>query len=701
MENQMEETTEVVNFLIGPTKTGKTTLCHFLSSSKISVKKKGLNFFSQALENDDIQKNIGNDGHSKTSDACYFMNFCDFPGVHDTRGDDQNLNTLLLYYKEIQKTPKFRMILIIEEGHIITGSSSFFFNFCNELIDVFGLRNENSKGMHVVVSKSCEEFVDELPGHVQILFPNQENFIIEGVKNRTIKVTSFNKPVEVGSEYVFADENRRNLYDRIQSSGVLSNYELRENILPNIFAIIEKSKANSKTLSIINTSEISDTTLITADNILVIDKDIDCFGEYLEINSPIVIVKAIYEKRSITLRGHANPVIRFSDRVKLVINGDSLILSTVSQKEPRFLEPTSKEFRKNDKYLRLESICVNNNWTEYASHNNKFIDLIVYFNPHFGKILVDDQWKIKRNTCDINFKLHINECMRTKKNAAKVYNSLRQFDNVKAYLESCEKNVTPEIIEFIEGYIVNLPTIFEILMKPSYFPKISSKDTEIQDLRNIRKIFLRRYIKLAIDFKTNSKNLKVEYTENNYAGYSSLINFINRLPIFTGIVSHENNSLIDKVDEYITCAMDDEAMSDFFNFFYALCLSKEKNELNKYQITGDTSKYPNFEAFLDVFNKEKVFLDTESFNYLASGSVISLSTIGILLGSGVGQVAVSKSLISSALETYLVGGTSLTVGAALVAIDLGINLICTIAKSGYYKNVIQVEGRNIRLDCRI
>ncbi|OMJ90251.1 hypothetical protein SteCoe_7455 [Stentor coeruleus] len=701
MDNQTEETTEAVNFLIGPTKTGKTTLCHFLSSSKISVSKRGLNFYSQALENDDIQKNIGNEGYSKTSDACYFMNFCDFPGVYDTRGDDQNLNTLLLYYKEIQKTPRFRIIMVIEEGHIVTGSSSFFFNFCNELIDVFGLRNDNAKGLHVVVTKSSQEFVNELPGHMLDLFPSEENFIIEGIKNQTIKVTSFDKPIEVGSEYVFADENRRTIFDNIMSTGVLSNYELRENILPNIFAIIEKSKANSKTLSIINTSEISDTTIIKADNILVIDKDIDCNGEYLEINSPIVIVKAIYEKRSITLRGNTNPAIRFSDNVKLVINGDSLILSTMSQKEVKFLIPTGKDFKRSEKFLRLESICINNNWTEYASHNNKFIELIVYFNPNFGQIIVDDQWKIKKLTCEICFKLHINECMRSKKNAAKAYKSLRNFESIQAYLEACEKPVTAENIEFLEGYIVNLPTIFEVLMKPSYFQKISSKDAEIQDLRDIRKMFLRRYLKLATDFKANSKEIKVEYTENNYAGYNSLVNFVNKMPIFSGVFSHENNFLIENIDEFVTRAVDDEVMSGFFNLFYSLSLSKDKNELCRYQITGDVSKYPNFEAFLEVFNKEKVFLDTESFNYLASGAVISLNAIGVLLGTGVSHIAVNNTLIGAALEAYLAHGTALTVGAALVAIDVGINIISSIAKSGYYKNIIQVEGKNIRLDCRI
>lgn len=706
METPIAEISPPTNFLIGPTKTGKTTLCHFLTESKLAILKKGLNFSIQAYENKSIEKMIGNHGHSKTSESSYFENFCDFPGINDTRGDEKVLSTLLVYYKEIQKTSRFRFILALEENYITTAYSSYFFNFCNEFIDTFGLEANSAHGIHLIITKSTQDFINQLPDILSDHFPDKENFIVEGIKNRTIRISSFDKPVFNDSEYVFSQENRQRVLENIHNTGFLWNHEIKINILPRIYTTIEKIKSFAKATDIGYISELADNPIIKCSSVLIIDKDIDVCGETLEIDSPTVIVKTLHDRRFITLRGVSNPVIRFSSNVKLVINGESLVLTTANaQKHGHYLDPVSKEFKHSYNFLCLESVCINSGWTEHASHNNKFIDLIVYFNQNFGRINVDDQWRIKKITCDIGMKLHVNECMRTKSNIVKTFKSLRRYEDVASFLEATKKTESnQEFVNFLESYIINLPSIFQIFMKPSLFGKISTKDSEIQDLREIRKQLIKKYLKLITDFKSQKADCKLEITDSNLQNYSSFVYFVDRLCNFTGNITYENTGLVNEIDDFMMCAEYDNSVDDFFCFYNALTLTTEKIELYKYQITGDISKYPNFEALLDVYNKGQLLVDDEGVNILASGSAISMSALGIFLGAGVGRIIATRAISQGAVGVSIAGATTIgaaVVGLGFIVIDIGINLICAMAKSGYYKNAIKVEGKDIRLDCRI
>lgn len=137
------------NFLIGPTENGKTTLCHFLTESNLTISKEGSNFSIQTCENKSAEKMIGNYGHSKT-----FGNFCDFPGINYTIGDEKFLSTLLVYYEEIKKISKFRFILVLEKNYIKTANFNYFFKFCEEFIDTFSLEADSAKGMHLIITNS-------------------------------------------------------------------------------------------------------------------------------------------------------------------------------------------------------------------------------------------------------------------------------------------------------------------------------------------------------------------------------------------------------------------------------------------------------------------------------------------------------------------------------------------------------------------
>lgn len=84
-----------MNFILGNTKSGKTTFCHFLNKSQLTMKKSCKRFIIETDNSVPIKRRIGNGDQPKTNTAQYYGEFCDFPGFGDTRGKSYNLKTLI------------------------------------------------------------------------------------------------------------------------------------------------------------------------------------------------------------------------------------------------------------------------------------------------------------------------------------------------------------------------------------------------------------------------------------------------------------------------------------------------------------------------------------------------------------------------------------------------------------------------------
>ncbi|OMJ68943.1 hypothetical protein SteCoe_33460 [Stentor coeruleus] len=697
-----------MNFLFGPTRNGKTTLCHFLTGSELSIKRVMRKFFTDVINDQSEDRKIGNSGNSETTKAIFYENFYDFPGFNDTRSPEYKIDTLIHYYKEMQNVSKLRLIIVVEQNFIELSNASSFLNFTNRLIKIFGLQSNCSKGLHFIITKSDGEYANEVVDDIRTNLPGKENFIIEGIKNETIKISSFDNPINIDSVLCFSQENREKILKNINETDFLWRNEIKHNLLRKIFEIIEKMKMSNKYGNIIDLSDVSDeiirrNQIITSDEFLIIDKDIKINGEILVIDSPIVLVKAIDKKRCIELKGVVCPTIKFSPRVELVINGESLIITASNSEKVRtFLLPGSKDFKQSDNFICLESICINGGWTEYASHNNKFIDLIVYYNRNFGKIDVKEEWKIKKITCDISIKLHINECMKSKKSIIEESNSLRSSQDAKSYLKKkFNTELDQEMVDFIESYIVNLPSIFQIFMKPSYFKRISSSKSEYKGLNKIRIQFIRRYMRLISDFNSQKKDLNIKKSDLNQRAYNDFLIFLNEGCKFTGNVSAENY-LVEKINDFMKTDEFEYFFDNFISFYNVLAQSEEKIELYNYKITGDISMYYNFEAFIYSVTSGLAIYNNEAIILLSSGPAISVTALGLALGAGAGNLIITR-VFTQALTSSIIGITTASaaaVGVIFLGVDIGINAICAYAKSGYYENEIVIDVKEIRLDCK-
>ncbi|OMJ76849.1 hypothetical protein SteCoe_23696 [Stentor coeruleus] len=709
--SQIVESEQVANFFIGKTKSGKTVLFHFLEGKKALVAKWNGSFFeTMHIENEELKNIIENNGISHTNTANYIEiseilgdfqgrqlkfsgKLCDLPGLSDNRGNEKNFENLLIYQSEIEKAEKLRFIIVVEEGLITTGNASEFFKLCNEVISIFGLKTENAQGMHLVVTKTSSDHVSNLANIMKICFPKESNFIIEGIKNNTLRISSFDKPKKNLNNdiYYYDPEIRSSILRNICETGFIYKNTIRLNMLQDIFSYLDKIKSNPQTTGITFLSRINvnNNPKLEFENILVIDCDIDIHGNYLEIDGPTIIVQTLHEKRHITLRYNESPTIKFSPKVEKVINSEYLVLTTANtQFNDDFIDPKSNEFEESHNHIRLESILINTSLIEHLTLNNKYIDLIVSFNRNFGSIDVGNYNMIKKITCDINMKLHINECMNTKDNIINQNKSLRHFKNVATYLKEA-KNIqgNNELEKFLESYVVNLPSIFEIFMKPSYFNQISTIEKEKEDLKDIRKMFIDRYLNLITDIKLNVIACDTEVRDENY---EHLIQFIKSQCNFEGEISKNNKTLINAIDDSIANTIRDSCVDNFLKYFYALSLKKTKLDLFKYHVTGDISDYINFNGFINAYEDGRFILENQGVNIICIIPEIALAAVGAVLGY---KIASLWGLNSKG------GGLA----GAIIFSAAGIFFYWIRSKlvTGYYNNGIKIEIKDIRIDCRL
>lgn len=684
-----------INYITGPCQIGNNILFSFLTGKNFDIQNNGRNFDIEIIGENSL-KDI-------SSKAAYYKDYCNLPCIFDSYGDINKLEGLLTCLQEIEKANKSRFILVFEEELVIASNSSQFYNYCSEIIQTIGLTPDC--GIHLVITNSSQNFTERLPGLLQRRFPGEHHFLIEGIKSQSIKISSLDKPILQDNNYSFSEENRQRILRNIANT-TSSRQNFRLSILSKIYELIEKLKYGSNTSDIKFVSDLprnfysyDDDMNLKSNKALIIDKDIDFRGEALIIDSPNIIIKVNqHEKRLITIRGK-QPRITFTENLNLVINGEMLILTVLNEyDEEYFLDPKKEDFEKSCENIRLESICINSWFTEIMLHNNKFIDLIVYFKKKYGRITVDDRWNIKKVDCDIYVKLHINERMKTKSHIAEKYKSLRCCENVDEYLRVTNKDAfTDEYKIILENFIVNIPSIFQIFMTQSLFRKISSECREIEDLREIRKIFIKRYLNLLEDF-SNEEKCKIEKSKHIKKGYEISRSFVERINCFGRKPFHKNSHLINELDNLLMRSLDDQHTSDFLIFYNHLITTNNKVELFIYMISGDLSIYPNYKGMVQVKRNDRINAKTEGISFLSAGTTILIGISILLLGFAVKKI---PGTFFSKESTHLLTANNIMLSILLaIAIDIGANLAHASYKSGYYKNTIKIEGKNIRFDSK-
>ena len=690
-----------MNFILGPTKAGKTTFCQFLNGFHLTISRASRSFNIQSTIPLGEECKIGNNAISETKMPHYYDAFCDFPGFADTRGEENNLTTLVELYSELQKFKKIRLILLVEEIHICSANGSLLINILTDFIKLFELTREEAERIIVVVTKTDESFCESIPDIFEEMFSGDFNFIIEGIKRRQIKVLPFEKPMSIGTTYQMNETNKVRFIEQLNNTTLLDCSNFMDRIYKKIETkLVSIRQEYERYSNIIFTSKKRISTKLESDYILCIDEDIQLDQENLELNAPTIIVLP-KENRNLYLEiiGES-PRVVFNERIRRVIKGDKLVVSTKGKSDMiEFPDPTSKNFSSNWQFFRLESICVNGGWTEYASHNNKFIDLIVYLNPNFGTVVVNPDFKIKTINIDIRLKLHINECMRTKKNIMENFLSIRMCKDIDEYLEKSRKTyIKDEIKEALQEYVIKLPSIFQLFIKSADLQFFFQKPSETKDLVEIKGILIENYLRLLSDF-TNTKT-QLDYTDDLIQAYKTFTNFCRRnLKPGYGEISASNSKLLKGLKLLLNANLPDSAVLDFLSFFDTLSISEKKTELCRYQVTGDISSYANFQSLIN--KKFGVGMELAEFraNYLNLGNGLLIGG-GLTLGFGAGRLLVVRSAASIPVRAGIGASTAIAafLGAALIVGDVAVNLICTLAKSGYYNGEFIPDPKYYRLD---
>ena len=483
---------DILNLIVGPTRMGKTTLCHFLEESSLKIESAAINWKIEAVGCPE-SKRIGNQADSCTLQPCLFNNFCDLPGFNDTRGLYMKLNTILDLLECIDKKTLFRIIICVEFATLKSASGSNFINITQDLIKLFKLKQKHLSSLMIIITKISEAKVSSL--NFAEIFQNDQNFIIEALKKKTISCFFFEKPKRSGLEFCFNEQNRKSIKEGVENLECINKCDFYDRLLL-------KSKALLRELRETNSTEISFTSQklclesnIIKENFLCIDEDFDLTDKELTINSSRIFILPFNDDRKINIKLKGNSKIIFSSSIKSCINAKSLIISYGNiQKDIKFPDPTKNDFDSNLEFFRLESICVNSSWTEYASHNNKFLDLIMFLRNDSDRLQNPMEFPFESRLHEIKLKLYINECMRKKGTIKNKFISMRSCQDLEDYNKTRKFKIPLESKNLLEKYMKELPSLFEILLDNKNLHKFSKSNSDSKDLHNIRSLLINRYI---------------------------------------------------------------------------------------------------------------------------------------------------------------------------------------------------------------
>ena len=644
------ETGSNITFVAGLTKMGKSALCNFLIGSELKITKPGVKYQIEA-DNQSIVSSCD----SLTKEANFYRDFCEL-SFNNSRSQLDHFNTSCQILGVLEKFSFFRVILLAEFSTLQSSNMSTFINLTQNLIDLFNLQPHHQQSIIIIISKISEIGISSIS--FSEIFKKKQNFIIEGLKSKTIKCLYFKNPAKLNTKYFLKNHNRAEILSQLEITDYLKSSEFlfplhqqMRTILPSIRDKLDCIKFSSK-LNI-------DSKVFIIDEYFCIDKDFELIDQSLTIISTFIIVfpSNPTDKIKITLKG--NSELSFSPSIKYFINHDALSIVYASSFDlNKFPDPFADEFNLNEEYFRLESICINDFLKEYATHNNKFVELIMNAKDHSNKLKNHSGYIINSSMIEIKLKLNINECTKRKENITSKYISMRSCNNIDEYLEKCKKS--KHVKALLEKCISNIPTLFQILLEEKNLIKLSSYQKYYKDLNSIRSILIQRYLNLINDIRNQAN-----YSENLSEALNAFSEFLSTIPDLnkTSNAINSKEKRI-KIENFIRENLSKEILNDFLGIFHLL-FTTDKPRLFNYQIIGDCSIYGNFEAAKNVERFSiRSFLGSKLFE---TGPIFGIA-LGIALRNGINY------------------GTTLAgmVGLGYFAAGIFGNVLYSYYKSGYY-----------------
>lgn len=433
---------------------------------------------------------------------------------------------------------------------------------------------------------------------------------------------------------------------------------------------------------------------IKADYAVVIDENLEIESHVVTIDCPcIILIKGPNDGlRRFTIIGDDQSTLIFSPNIHQFINSQYLFVK-FTEKHPSFYHYfppyTQRIFKANPHYLRIEHILINSFIKEYLSYNNKFLELIVYWDNNFGKIFISDKWPIEKSTTIIYSKFYINEKMNFKSLIKNKYKAVRDFESVEKYLEKLGIVHDNDLIKQIEEVLSCIPSIFHMLMVPDCY----KVNTDCTTLNNIKKMLIKKYVNMI---KNSDKS----------DGISLSVKYLNRFDFFLQAVGTEikDKHITKKVFQYLNNGKkfsDPGFMNDCADF---LCVFEKLNKsfegrskLIQYHISGDKSEYApwsleNGKIVLSGFGFSSARIVLK--DIMKSGlKRVAVRIVVSGISEGVRQTAkmtLQNSIRQAASLSVRGANTVITVGVAatLFGVELGANYAVMKHNSKYVGGVI-------------
>lgn len=432
--------------------------------------------------------------------------------------------------------------------------------------------------------------------------------------------------------------------------------------------------------------------VIEAKNMIIFDEDIVFESEFIQLIAPNIVVipcsKSFIHEFKITIRinGEKNTRIIFDKTLVNMVNADKLCVefkNNLPDFNLYFPLPESVEFKKDCKNIRVESLLINNLWTEHASYNNRYLDLIVHWEPEFGKIYIDESWKIEKNNFLVYGKFHINECMRSKNSIRKRYKSLKDFRNVREYLENSEiEGITDELVKNLERFVLCVPSIFELFMY-----RFKEFEAYSKDFKKIKKMLLKRYIQFLRDLKKGIHRHRFD-SEGCLSNVDQFLHSIDTHWLDKGL----ENVIYRYLDRVGIAGHEAELYCFFSPYLILIKNMPEKTLLYENKLSGDVSMLlEDYEASERSSTLQTAGAITLG-NVVIQGSMIAIKqTTKAAVNHGTKEVVktgVKASCTRIALTAFK--GISIPLTLGLNVAEVAINIAALKINSGYYNGVLEL-----------
>jgi hypothetical protein len=688
MERYSEGLHKTGIFIIGSPGSDKSAFISFINNLKPDV---------EAAENSaenlkPQQCDTENSRKYNSSQSKIIQGYCDCISIQDTRSPDTIFAEKVSVYQDFKKFNKIKLVLIISSITLFEDTFGFI-ETMNNLVSAYNLYEKHFKSILVVFSKYK---LGEIRNPVEYISKNitfDENLIIKALVKNQIRYYIW-KHTETNN---FTENDRQEAKAIIETLQFIPTAEFNpEKLEKEIYKIAKKARKKFEILGDAyndqNSRDLTEVVFsrdinkgkyrITNKWVLILDEDVIIQSEVLELNAKLIIVcKNRSKLRKVTLIGSETSTIILGDDIDYISNQERLLISikpSSFNKSKYFSMDFKPKFEEKMIILRLETIFINGFFTEWVTHNNKAIDLIIYINPLYGDILSSRKWQYKTKNTEIYGRLYINECMRTENNIRNNFLSFKYCFDELEYFSKLDFEIKNKVKKNIIKYAYKIPPLFHLLVNPKYF-KFFQASPDILEIVEIKRMLIQRYLKLLLKFREGELE-DLFHRSDLWNAYNLFSNFLAGIHPLLGL---DESDLSEKIDLHLQSQYfyQDKAKfrmtyTGFISFFEALERFYEgKYVLRKFLISGDNNKY----------DRKKLEYTNES--AFPGHGVLA----GVLEVFGTGTLSAIGSFMAknfTKIAAHSIKAGMMISAVAILGLELIANAIVAQLKTGFIKNLV-------------